>query len=133
MGGEHELVNVEDRALLHFSKIGYGCDEFLPHFLQLGAVLAGFSFCILVRVAHFPEVPGDDGAGEGATEFLLDVPGEVNCGVEFALGERPLDQLLNLSGFLVLPLLVEGSQQCSSFHFFSRTILAVFVEDGRVA
>lgn len=97
MGGEYELINVEDGALFYFSKIGDGCDEFLPHLLQLGAVFAGFSLCVLVGIAHFPEMPGDDGAGESTAEFLLDVPRKVNCGVEFALGERSLDQLLNLS------------------------------------
>ena len=78
-------------------------------------------------------MPGYDGAGEGAAEFLLDVPRKVNCGVEFALGKRSLDQLLNLSRFLVFPLLVEGSQQCPSLHLLGRTVLPVFVEDCGVA
>ena len=133
LGREHELIDVEYRTLLHFSEVGDGSDQFLPHLLQLGTVFAGFPLGVLVGVAHFPEVPGYDGAGEGAAEFLLDIPRKVNCGVEFALGKRSLDQLLYLSRLLVFPLLVEGSQQCPSLHLLGRTVLPVFVEDGGVA
>lgn len=84
-------------------------------------------------VAHFVEMPADDGPRVGNSELPQDVLGEGLGGIERASFEGELDVALTLVGLAVLALLGEGGEELARLHLLVPAEDARLVERSRVA
>lgn len=133
--GEEAFVEVVDAGVVMVSHVLDCSRKLCPELLDCIRIFVGggFGLDILVGIAHFSQMPGDDGPGQGFPVLFLNISGELHCRVELVHFEGLPDVFLDLLRLLVLALVVHSRNQRSSLHFLCGSEFAVLVEDGRVA
>lgn len=72
---------------------------------------------------------GNNRTGKLFVLFTEDVLWELNCSIEWLFCQSLLNCLLDVEGFLVFSLLLEGGNEGTSFYYFSWSELAIFMKD----